>query len=328
MRRLYSPERSHSHGRLTIHVTQGDIVREKVDVIVNAANGSLMHGGGVAGAVSCAGGRRLDDESRDWVRQHGRVPDGEVAYTSGGAMKHLKYVIHAVGPIYRGGRHREEEKLYNAVFNSLVKATELKCKSISIPAISSGIFGYPKEECAVVFFRAIKDYIRQFGDKNLELIRLCNFDYPTVSVFVKEFDRTRWDLDQPPSPQEEEKKDSPTHIHPEHINISSGDNASDSEKPSSLDPIDISMKSIGQSNIDISMKSNNYSEPQVTYQTDSLLNDITLTDSITIDRASESGQEYNPDFQATEVQEESYHGDTGSYHSPTDSADAGGASDD
>jgi hypothetical protein len=239
-----------------------------------------------------------------------------VAYTSGGAMKHLKYVIHAVGPIYNGGRHREEEKLYNAVFNSLVKATELGCKTISIPAISSGIFGYPKEECAVVFFRAIKDYIRQFGDQKLQLIRLCNFDYPTVNVFVKEFDRTSWNLEQTPSPREEEKKDIPTHRYPEHINISSGDSASDSESSPRVDPIDISMKSTS------------YSEPQGTYQSDQLLNNLTITESMTLEQTSESGQEYNPDFQATEVQEESSHGDTGSCHSPVDLADAGGASGD
>lgn len=308
MRRFDSYERCHSHGKLFIQVYQGDIVRERVDVIVNAANGSLMHGGGVAGAISCAGGRQLDDESREWVKKHGRVPDGEVAYTTGGAMKHLKYVIHAVGPIYRGGYQKEELKLYNSVLNSLKKATELECKSISIPAISSGIFGYPKEECAKIFYRAIKDYIRSYGDSQLELIRLCNFDSPTVNVFVKEFDRTDWNLEDHESTlksptyqetnqhiHEEEKKAKEIHKTNSLVNYSksvdSGDSASDTEveintsshsEEEQSDPVDASMKSTSQSNLDISMASSNQPETKSKSQDSELIQDLDMKESIVI----------------------------------------------
>ena len=164
-----------------IEIVNGDITREKTDAIVNAANSHLSHGGGVAGAIIRAGGKIIQEESDEYVRKYGPVKTGEVAVTSAGNL-FAKYVIHAVGPIWRGGQNREKELLGLAVKNVLKKATELKLKSISIPAISSGIFGFPKELCAEVFANEIEDFLKN-NQSTLELIRLTNIDEYTSKIF-------------------------------------------------------------------------------------------------------------------------------------------------
>jgi O-acetyl-ADP-ribose deacetylase (regulator of RNase III) len=170
-----------------IQVRRGDITKEDVDAIVNAANSHLAHGGGVAGAVLKAGGPIIQKESDKWIKKYGIVKTGEVALTSGGNML-CSYVIHAVGPIWDDGKSREINNLQNAVLNSLQKAHDLQLKSISIPAISSGIFGFPKDLCAKVMFYSIFHFCKEFGEKtSLKEIRLTNFDKITVSVFEKEF---------------------------------------------------------------------------------------------------------------------------------------------
>ncbi|MFN4183004.1 MAG: macro domain-containing protein, partial [bacterium] len=119
-----------------VKIVEGDITEEQVDAIVNAANSYLKHGGGVAGAIVRKGGKIIQEES-DRI---GYVPVGEVAITSAGALP-AKKVIHAVGP--RWGEGNENEKLRSAVWNSLKKAQEEQFQSISLPAISAGIFGFP-----------------------------------------------------------------------------------------------------------------------------------------------------------------------------------------
>ncbi len=161
-------------------IVKGDITREEVDAIVNAANSYLKHGGGVAGAIVRAGGHVIQRESDEYVKQYGPVPTGHVAVTGAGHLK-AQYVIHAVGP--RWGEGNEDEKLSLAVYNSLLKAEELRLKSISLPAISSGIFGFPKERCARVFFETIKKYIDEHPGGSLEVIRLCNIDEETSNIF-------------------------------------------------------------------------------------------------------------------------------------------------
>ena len=136
----------------TIKIIQNDITREKVDAITNAANNGLWHGGGVAGAISRAGGRKLDDESRAWVKKYGSVETGDCALTSAGDMTTCKFVIHAVGPVWGSGRGGEQKQLYNAFFNTLKMAAQKGFESVSIPAISSGIFGFPKDLCAKIAF--------------------------------------------------------------------------------------------------------------------------------------------------------------------------------
>ncbi len=133
-------ERKLTSGQI-LQIVQGDITVDEVDAIVNAANEQLQHGGGVAWAISKRGGPTVQKESDDWVRKHGPVPHSHPAWTLGGLLP-AKYIIHAVGPVWGDGD--EDKKLSDAITGSLRVADELKCKSISMPAISTGIFGFPK----------------------------------------------------------------------------------------------------------------------------------------------------------------------------------------
>ena len=170
--------------RLNVHIVLKDITAEKVDAITNAANEDLMHGGGVAGAISRKGGPLIQKESYEYVKTHGRVRTGTCGYTSGGKLD-CKYVIHAVGPIWSNKISREAniELLFNAVTSTLKMAEKLDCKSVSIPAISSGIFGFPKPLCAETFFKAIEKYCTDVETGSLEDIRLTNFDTETTEIF-------------------------------------------------------------------------------------------------------------------------------------------------
>jgi len=166
-----------------IQIVKGDITKEEVDAIVNAANSYLKHGGGVAGAIVRKGGHEIQKESDEIVRKNGPVPTGEAVVTGAGRLK-AKYVIHAVGPVWKGGKENEDALLYNAVYSSLLRAKELGLESISIPAISTGIFGFPKERAAKIFENVIKDFIEN-EDGSVKLIRLCNIDEETTEIFAK-----------------------------------------------------------------------------------------------------------------------------------------------
>jgi len=134
-------------GNVVVWLIQGDITEQEVDVIVNAANSYLKHGGGVALAIVRKGGEVIQRESDEWVRRYGPVEEGEVAVTSAGKLK-ARYVVHAVGPRY--GDPEGDMKLRNAVRNSVLKAEELGQRTIALPAISTGAFGYPYERCAQI----------------------------------------------------------------------------------------------------------------------------------------------------------------------------------
>ncbi|MDN5324306.1 MAG: hypothetical protein PWP02_16 [Thermosipho sp. (in: thermotogales)] len=175
-----------------VEVVNGDITKEETEAIVNAANSHLSHGGGVAGAIVRAGGRIIQEESNEYVKNHGPVETGEVAVTSAGSLP-AKYVIHAVGPIWKGGKENEKELLAKAIRNVLKKANELKLKSISIPAISSGIFGFPKKLCAQIFAEEIENFLKN-NKTSLELIRLTNIDEYTTNIFMKVFEEKFKDL--------------------------------------------------------------------------------------------------------------------------------------
>jgi O-acetyl-ADP-ribose deacetylase (regulator of RNase III) len=172
----------------TIQIVQGDITTEAVDAIVNAANEHLQHGGGVAWAISKKGGPAIQKESDAWIRQHGLVPHAHPAWTSGGLLP-AKYVIHAVGPVWgntqsAGTGSDEDKKLSEAVTGSLHVADELKCSSIALPAISTGIFGFPKDRAAGLIFSAIEKYFAD-NESNLKIVKLTLFDQETVNVFIK-----------------------------------------------------------------------------------------------------------------------------------------------
>lgn len=182
--------------QIDVQVRFGDIVSEHVDVITNAANGSLAHGSGVAGALRRAGGSQFQRDSDDWVAENGTLSEGEVAVTPPGNGKlRCKYVVHAVGPIYRAAQHDESVRLLaSAVRNTLLKTHELNCTSVSLPAISSGIFGFPKDLCAKVMFDVAVEFCKQHESTTVRQIRFTNFDRETVDVFLSE--RARRDEDE------------------------------------------------------------------------------------------------------------------------------------
>jgi O-acetyl-ADP-ribose deacetylase (regulator of RNase III) len=175
-------------GGQKLQIAQGDITVETLDAIVNAANSELQHGGGVAWAISRRGGEAIQRESNEWVRKHGPVSHTEPAYTSGGQMP-CKYVIHAVGPVWddtqsAGASGDEDHKLASAVGGSLRRADELKLESIAFPAISTGIFGFPKERAAKIIFTAIEKYFAENDKSGIKLVRLTLFDQPTIEAFL------------------------------------------------------------------------------------------------------------------------------------------------
>lgn len=164
-----------------VRLVLGDITERNVDAIVNAANSYLQHGGGVAGAIVKKGGQIIQEES-DKI---GYVPVGGVAITTAGKLP-AKFVIHAVGP--RMGEGDEDNKLKNAVSNALKLASERGLKSISMPAISSGIFGFPKERCAKILVSEAVKFLKENKDSSLEVVEFCIFDEETLRYFKNEFE--------------------------------------------------------------------------------------------------------------------------------------------
>lgn len=152
----------------TFRLVKNSIIEEKVDAIVNPANQHLAHGGGVAGLISRAGGPEIQRES-DSKRP---VKTGNATYTTAGKLPH-KYVIHTVGPIYRGGSENEAQLLDSAVTSALKTADELKLESISMPSISTGIFGYPLAPAIKIIVKAITRFLE--GETGLKEIHLCEF---------------------------------------------------------------------------------------------------------------------------------------------------------
>ncbi len=172
-------------GGQRLEIAQGDITLETVDAIVNAANARLQHGGGVAWAIAQRGGEAIQRESDAWVRQHGPLSHEKPAYTSGGRLA-CKFVIHAVGPIW--GEGDEERKLAAALRGSLELASTLQVTSLALPAISTGIFGFPKEPAARILFAEVENFFAQNESTTLKLVRLTLFDTPTVEAFVHTWD--------------------------------------------------------------------------------------------------------------------------------------------
>lgn len=166
----------------TLQIVQGDITTEEVDAIVNAANEHLQHGGGVAWAISKRGGPIIQQESNEWVQTKGPVSHAHPAWTSGGKLP-AKYVIHAVGPVW--GQGDEDAKLSDAVTGSLRVADELGLKSIAFPAISTGIFGFPKERAAKVIKGAIETYFEENDSSEIDIVKLVLFDQSTTDAFLQ-----------------------------------------------------------------------------------------------------------------------------------------------
>ena len=170
----------HTIAGKTLRLIQGDITHRDVDAIVNAANSSLQHGGGVAGAIVRKGGQVIQDESN----RIAPVSVGHAAMTGAGKL-HAKFVIHAVGP--RMGEGDEENKLKSAVANSLKLASEKKLATVSFPAISAGIFGFPKNKCAKLLVGEAVNFLKKHKESSLAVVEFCIYDDETLDHFRKEF---------------------------------------------------------------------------------------------------------------------------------------------
>jgi len=164
-------------------IVQGDLTAEPVDAIVNAANEHLAHGGGVAGAIVRKGGHVIQEESDRWVRQHGPVRTGTAAITGAGSLP-ARRVIHAVGPVW--GTGDEVNLLGSAVRSALELAAANGLASISLPAISSGIFGFPKPPCAQVMLQTVADFLAGHPEGSVREVNLCNIDSLTAGIFLDE----------------------------------------------------------------------------------------------------------------------------------------------
>ena len=161
-----------------ITLVQGDITREYTDVIVNAANSTLLGGGGVDGAIHRAAGPDLLTE----CSKLGGCPVGE-ARTTDGYKLNARYVVHTVGPIWRGGSHNEEALLRNAYTNSLKEAVKVHAHSIAFPAISTGVYGFPKDRAAEIAVSAILNFLST--DSTIEEVHLVCFSPESVAAHSK-----------------------------------------------------------------------------------------------------------------------------------------------
>jgi O-acetyl-ADP-ribose deacetylase (regulator of RNase III) len=173
-------DKIHLANKKTLRLVYGDITERDVDVIVNAANSYLKHGGGVAAAIVRKGGKIIQEESD----KMGFVPVGSSVVTVSGRLP-CKYIIHTVGP--RMGEGNEYIKLRAAVRNSLELASDRKFKSISMPAISTGIFGFPKDRCAEILVEEARNFLVSNNITSLEVVEFCIVDDKTLDYFKREF---------------------------------------------------------------------------------------------------------------------------------------------
>ena len=175
----------------TIELVEGDITRQSVDAIVNAANSSLMGGGGVDGAIHRAGGRQILEECRKIVAEHGSLPAGRAVSTTGGQLP-AGYVIHTVGPVWYGGDCGEPETLASCYRESLSVADKLHLTNIAFPSISTGVYGYPVERAAEVALKSIAitlpdlRYIR-----DVRFVLFSNADFKTYTRALESLAATK-----------------------------------------------------------------------------------------------------------------------------------------
>ncbi|HLE41231.1 MAG TPA: macro domain-containing protein [Nitrospirota bacterium] len=167
---------------VTVRLISADLTERDVDAIVNAANDRLQHGGGVAGAIVRKGGRIIQEES-DRI---GFAAVGTAVITTGGTLK-ARHVIHAVGP--RMGEGDEDNKLRRAMNSVLKLATENGLTSISVPAISAGIFGFPKDRCAKILVNETVAFLKNGPKSALKLVEFCIFDQEAYAFFKSEFEK-------------------------------------------------------------------------------------------------------------------------------------------
>jgi len=164
-------------------IVRGNLLEEPVDAVVNAANGRLAHGGGVAGILSRAAGPALQEESDRVVRERGALPTGSAAITGAGRLP-FKAVVHAVGP--RQGEGDEAALLLQALTAAFEQANAAGWSSLSFPAVSSGIFAVPLEVCARAYLRAAREWLARSPRPPLQTLRLCLRDQAVIDAVLRE----------------------------------------------------------------------------------------------------------------------------------------------
>ena len=166
-----------------IEIIQGDITKIKADAIVNAANSSLLGGGGVDGAIHHAGGSSILEDCMKIRARQGGCKTGEAVITGAGNLP-AKYVIHTVGPVWNGGRNGEPGKLTNCYLNSLRLAGENNCKTVAFPNISTGIYGYPKDKAAKIAYQTVSGFLA--GNEQIEKVIFVCFDKDNYKLLLEE----------------------------------------------------------------------------------------------------------------------------------------------
>jgi len=169
-----------------IRIIKGDITKIEADAIVNAANTSLLGGGGVDGAIHRAGGSKILEECRKIVARQGGCKVGEAVITTAGNLQ-AKYVIHTVGPVWNGGHSNEDEKLQNCYFNALQLAVENHCKTIALPGISTGVYRFPKARAASIALATIRGFLQ--NDQQIEAVTLVSFDEESFDILTNELNK-------------------------------------------------------------------------------------------------------------------------------------------
>jgi len=169
--------RSVKIGASTLELVEGDITKQDTEAIVNAANTSLLGGGGVDGAIHRAGGPQILEE----CRKIGGCPTGEARITNGGRLP-AKWVIHTVGPVYRDGRHGEAELLASAYRSSLALASARGIKAVAFPSISTGAYGYPLAEAAHIAITTARDHLKAHPE--IALVRFVLFGQPAYQAYA------------------------------------------------------------------------------------------------------------------------------------------------
>jgi O-acetyl-ADP-ribose deacetylase (regulator of RNase III) len=165
-----------------IQLILGDITKCNVDAIVNAANSSLMGGGGVDGAIHRSGGPAILEECRQIVARQGLCATGNAVITSGGNLS-ARFVIHTVGPVWQGGSHNEIKLLENAYLNSLKLAAENEVETIAFPNISTGVYSFPKEKAAQIAIRTVTDFLS--GNDQISKVYFVCFDQENFEIYER-----------------------------------------------------------------------------------------------------------------------------------------------
>jgi len=168
--------------RTKLSIIQGDITRQATDAIVNAANPSLMGGGGVDGAIHRTGGPAILEECKQLVARQGRLPTGKAVITTGGNLK-AKYVIHTVGPIWHGGSGNEAELLASAYRESLRLAADRNLTGLSFPSISTGAYGYPVNKAASIAVSTVASFLKEQATSIKEVVFVL-FDSRTYESYI------------------------------------------------------------------------------------------------------------------------------------------------